>query len=115
MEDAISFDALIGAEGHRSLTAQKCGNGDYELGMKRKLEYEETPIGGSHETPNKRIRKYSPCDESVLRNLQPHQAKGLLQLRRQADPNAINQYNAYDGTKFAHVTPKFNNFGGLSE
>jgi len=115
MDGIISFDALIGAEGHRSLTAQKGGNGDYELGAKRKLEYDETPIGGSHETPNKRIRKYSPCDEGMLRTMQSHQAKGLLQLRRQADPGAIDQYNAYDGAKFAHVTPKFNVFGGLSE
>jgi len=115
MDDTISFDALIGVEGHRSLTAQKGGNGDYELGTKRKLEYDERPIGGSHETPNKRIRKYSPCDESVLRTMQSHQIKGLLQLRRQADLGAINQYNAYDGARFAHVTPKFNDFGGLSE
>ena len=81
LDDTLSIDVLIGqAESQRALTGEKCGNAEYELaGMKRKLEYNENMLGGPHESPNKRIRKYSPCDhESILRTIQSQKAKELL-------------------------------------
>ena len=67
---SIFKDALMCTEEPRSMTAQKAKCKTYELGVKRKLQFEETQIAGSHETPNKRSRKQSPSRDAFLRNIQ---------------------------------------------